>query len=94
RKLSFDVEIINDSELAWSGERCPVDAIKPIAIETYEDHRMAMAFAPAAFFVPGLIIKNAGVITKSYPDFWEHMRSVGFRVEDVEMFMKGKEDAQ
>ena len=40
-------------------------------IDTYNDHRMAMAFAPAALRCPGLCVNDPGVVSKSYPDFWE-----------------------
>ena len=52
------------------------------AIKTYQDHRMAMAFAPAAMRIPGLGIEDPGVVHKSYPRFWEDLRSVGFAVTD------------
>ena len=42
----------------------------PISIRTYEDHRMAMAFAPAAYLFPGLQIEHPEVVSKSYPSFW------------------------
>ena len=48
-----------------------------IHIETYEDHRMAMAFAPAAQMVP-LEIENPNVVVKSYPNFWEECQKYGF----------------
>lgn len=48
-----------------------------IKINTYQDHRMAMAFAPLALKVP-ITIKNAGVVSKSYPTFWEDLRRIGF----------------
>ena len=82
RKLSFLIECENDSELSWTGQRVPVTA-EEVAIDTYKDHRMAMAFAPVAFFLPGLIIKDAGVVTKSYPEFWDDMRKAGFTIQDV-----------
>ncbi len=50
---------------------------KNIAIDTYQDHRMAMAFAPLAFLTP-ISINNAEVVTKSYPTFWEDMKEIGF----------------
>ena len=56
-----------EGELAWSGEKC--EAEKIINIATYEDHRMAMAFAPVAFVKP-VSINNPQVVTKSYPGFW------------------------
>jgi 3-phosphoshikimate 1-carboxyvinyltransferase len=51
-----------------------------IAIKTYQDHRMAMAFAPLALRVP-IIIDEAEVVSKSYPDFWNDLKSVGFLIE-------------
>lgn len=46
---------------------------KTIAIETYQDHRMAMAFAPLVL-KQSLVIKNADVVSKSYPDFWNDLK--------------------
>ncbi len=51
-----------------------------ISIETYDDHRMAMAFAPMALKVP-IGIRNAEVVSKSYPDFWSDLRHIGFDSE-------------
>ena len=48
-----------------------------ISITTYQDHRMAMAFAPLALKVP-IIIENAQVVSKSYPTFWEDLKKSGF----------------
>lgn len=48
-----------------------------IRIETYNDHRMAMAFAPLGLKVP-IIINNADVVSKSYPDFWDDLKKLGF----------------
>ncbi|RAV29884.1 3-phosphoshikimate 1-carboxyvinyltransferase [Sinomicrobium soli] len=53
-----------------------------VAIPTYNDHRMAMAFAPLGLRVP-LVIEEAGVVSKSYPDFWKDMETLGFRTEKV-----------
>jgi 3-phosphoshikimate 1-carboxyvinyltransferase len=50
--------------------------------DTYDDHRMAMAFAPVSVFVPGIIIRNAEVVSKSYPGYWDDLRSAGFTVVD------------
>lgn len=49
------------------------------SIDTYHDHRMAMAFAPLGLKVP-LTINDAGVVSKSYPGFWEDIKSTGFQV--------------
>ncbi len=53
-----------------------------IAIATYQDHRMAMAFAPLALKT-SLIIQDAEVVSKSYPTFWEDLKSIGFQLEEV-----------
>lgn len=55
---------------------------KNIAIKTYNDHRMAMAFAPLALKVP-IKILNAEVVTKSFQKFWEDMQQIGIKVEEV-----------
>ncbi len=80
-KLSFVVAIEKDSELIWDGGRCPV--LEEPAIDTYEDHRMAMAFAPVALYAPGLKINNVEVVTKSYPGFWDDLRQVGFNLVEA-----------
>ena len=77
RKLGYLLTDSNDSILEWNGERCEPDA-DPI-IATYEDHRMAMAFAPAALVLPkGLKVADPEVVTKSYPAYWEDLRKAGF----------------
>ena len=67
-KLGFVLFEPAEGELAWAGERC--EAAKEISIATYEDHRMAMAFAPAALITP-VFIEEPQVVSKSYPDFWK-----------------------
>ena len=54
-----------------------------IKIETYNDHRMAMAFAPLALLVPITII-DAEVVSKSYPNFWIDLKSIGFQISNIE----------
>lgn len=53
-----------------------------IAIATYHDHRMAMAFAPLSLHIP-IVIKDAGVVSKSYPDFWKDLETLGFDQEII-----------
>lgn len=55
---------------------------KGASIETYNDHRMAMAFAPLAVRTP-LTIRDAGVVSKSYPAFWDDMQKLGFSVVNL-----------
>lgn len=51
--------------------------------ETYEDHRMAMAFAPLALVLPEIIIEDPMVVSKSYPHFWDDLKKMGFEVEEI-----------
>lgn len=75
KKLGADVTVTDDSLLLK-----PSGSIKANChIETYNDHRMAMAFAPLALKV-ALVIKDAGVVSKSYPAFWDDFGSFGFTV--------------
>ena len=53
-----------------------------ISIKTYNDHRMAMAFAPLALKTP-LTIKNPEVVTKSYKDFWKDLKSLDFNISQL-----------
>lgn len=78
KKLGYVIQEENDSVLLWNGERCEPEAI-PV-INTYEDHRMAMAFAPAALRLPQLVIDEPQVVSKSYPGYWEDLKSVGFKL--------------
>jgi len=77
KKLGFVIHDKNDSELFWDGERCEPAA--DMSIDTYEDHRMALAFAPIAL-VQSVTINNPEVVTKSYPSFWTDMETAGFEI--------------
>jgi 3-phosphoshikimate 1-carboxyvinyltransferase len=55
---------------------------KDVAIDTYNDHRMAMAFAPLALRT-SLVINDAMVVTKSYPDFWNDLQKLHFKVREL-----------
>ena len=78
-KLGYDVEA-NDSEMWWDG----VVSAPPqgLAIDTYKDHRMAMAFAPCALTLGHIRINDPMVVTKSYPTFWEDLRKAGFTIKE------------
>ena len=76
------VKLIEDNEqytLDCSGKFIP----ERMFIKTYDDHRMAMAFAPLALLIPELEIEDAKVVEKSYPAFWTDMEKVGFVVSEV-----------
>lgn len=80
-KFGIIVEIRNDSELVWNGERHPIFE-RPV-IDTYNDHRMAMAFAPTAVLIPGIVIRDGEVVSKSYPAFWHNLVTAGFTLTDA-----------
>lgn len=80
KKLGYLIKDENNNTLRWEGERC-TPSLQPI--DTYEDHRMALAFAPAACRFPGLRINNPGVVSKSYPHYWDDLRKAGFNIEEV-----------
>ena len=75
-KLGAMISITNDSlELRFSGV-----INQNISIDTYNDHRMAMAFAPLGVKVP-IVINNSEVVSKSYPGFWEDFKSIDFQYD-------------
>lgn len=85
-KLGVRVEVEGDSVMQWAGPDAQpagkIPYLKPFpgtAIDTYEDHRMAMAFAPAAFVLGSIDINDPEVVSKSYPGFWEDLERSGVK---------------
>lgn len=76
-KLGAAISITNDSLILEQSENINLN----VRISTYQDHRMAMAFAPLALKVP-IVIENAEVVSKSYPTFWEDFKQFGFSIEE------------
>lgn len=76
-KLGAPISITNDSLTLEPSDENVI--ARNVAISTYNDHRMAMAFAPLALKVP-IIIENAEVVSKSYPDFWNDLKKLGFEI--------------
>ena len=79
-KLGYTVCETEDATLESDSVRRSCD--KAPAIETFDDHRMAMAFAPASIVVPGITIEDAEVVSKSYPKYWEHLKLIGFNLSE------------
>lgn len=77
-KLGFVIEEPAEGMLAWKGKTVVTEQLP--AIKTYDDHRMAMAFAPAALKTP-LAIEHPEVVSKSYPDFWKDLGTAGLEAE-------------
>ena len=80
KKLGYVLTETDGSVLSWDGMRCNAEA-KP-AIDTYEDHRMAMAFAPAALCLKEIFMNEPHVVSKSYPHYWENLLTAGFGITE------------
>ncbi|WP_289058672.1 3-phosphoshikimate 1-carboxyvinyltransferase [uncultured Flavobacterium sp.] len=77
-KLGANISVTNDSLTLERSEKINHD----VHIATYNDHRMAMAFAPLAIKVP-IIIDDAEVVSKSYPDFWNDLKALNFQISEL-----------
>lgn len=75
QKLGKHIEAIREGELRYTAQNDSSPA-HPITIATYDDHRMALAFAPAALRFPQLSIEHPEVVAKSYPHYWEHLSEI------------------
>jgi 3-phosphoshikimate 1-carboxyvinyltransferase len=79
-KLGYVLQDFNGSELKWDGTRR--DPWPDAVVSTYEDHRMALSFAPLCQRQP-VTISQPQVVTKSYPHFWEDMKNAGFDITET-----------
>ncbi len=77
-KLGAKVSVTNKTLTLESSNKINSE----VAIDTYSDHRMAMAFAPLALKT-AIVINNAEVVSKSYPDFWKDLEQLGFKIKDL-----------
>lgn len=80
KKFGVEIEVIGDDEIRVPAQK--MDFSKEVLVDTYEDHRMAMAFAPLALVAP-VKIEEPSVVNKSYPRYWEHLESAGFMIEEL-----------
>ena len=77
-KLGATISVTNDSLHLLASHTINSD----VTIATYQDHRMAMAFAPLALKVP-ITIQNAEVVSKSYPTFWDDLKTIGLEIKEI-----------
>ena len=77
-KLGYRLDESDGRTLVWRGEYAT--PAQNATIATYDDHRMAMAFAPACIATGTITIEDPAVVSKSYPSFWEDMESAGFKI--------------
>jgi 3-phosphoshikimate 1-carboxyvinyltransferase len=75
KKIGIVLKVTNDS-IKWSAEQSIKKEIST-SIATYNDHRMAMSFATLSILLDDIIIEDANVVSKSYPQFWEHLKTIG-----------------
>ena len=80
-KLGAIINVTNDS-LTLDSSLSNFIFKSNISIATYQDHRMAMAFAPLALRIP-ITIEDAEVVSKSFPDFWKDLKNIGFQFEET-----------
>ncbi len=80
-KLGIRLKETGGTELSWDGTRTMPQP--QAAIDTYEDHRMAMAFAPCCLVLPEMRINDPQVVSKSYPRYWQHLAEAGFKIEKI-----------
>lgn len=85
----FDVSFVKmpskftqKTEIQYFMQEGQAKSDKLVEIETYDDHRMAMAFAPLSLIFP-LLVKDKEVVQKSYPTYWEDLTQLGFVVETL-----------
>jgi 3-phosphoshikimate 1-carboxyvinyltransferase len=81
RKFGFDIKSNNFDNLYWDGTK--IEKHSNIIVETCNDHRKAMSFAPVAKKKKKLVIKNTEIVTKSYPEYWKDLKKIGFKVKEV-----------
>lgn len=80
QKLGVMVRALPDG-LEWERQIRQVTEVPPF--DVYADHRLAMALAPIAAYIPGIVIKDVEAVNKSYPEFWEHLSHCGFAMIDA-----------
>ena len=80
-KLGFTIQEPQTGVLTWDGRKS--EPQKEISIETYKDHRMALAFAPISLKMKNIKIVDAGVVSKSYPNLWNDLKNSGFKIEEL-----------
>lgn len=78
-RLGYHVTVIGDDTMQWDGRHTAPADPRP-TIKTYNDHRMAMSLAPLSAKCGPLLIHDADVVTKSYPDFWQQLSRVQFNI--------------
>lgn len=76
---------IGHDQLSWDGRRTPMDSSEPLRLRTYADHRIAMALAPlmSALHPGGVVVEDADVVGKSFPNYWDVLRAFGYQLQPI-----------
>lgn len=80
QKIGTKLEIINNDSIKIIPEKINGETVK---INTYNDHRMAMAFTPLALILNAVVIENPFVVEKSYPSFWNDLQNMNFDINTI-----------
>lgn len=80
KKIGAELSITNNS-IQWDADTS-LKTEESIIIATYNDHRMAMSFAPLSLLLNDMVIEHAEVVSKSYPEFWDHLKSIGIIINN------------
>lgn len=80
-KLGYQLTEEEKGTLAWYGRQLHIENI-PV-IDTYNDHRMAMSMAPSCIKCGDIIINDAEVVSKSYPNYWKDLKEAGFHIKEL-----------
>jgi 3-phosphoshikimate 1-carboxyvinyltransferase len=75
----FGVDVVTHNDAIQINSKFKIQNSE-FMIETYNDHRMAMSFAPLALCCDGIEIENPDVVEKSFPDFWDELKKIGFTI--------------
>ncbi len=86
-KVGCSCELIRDYGIEWDGRRHPVAAF-PV-FDPRGDHRLAMALAPAAVYIPGAVVCDVECVDKSFPGYWDALRSLGFTLRECVVSPQG-----
>lgn len=86
-KLGYHVDVMDDVIVTIGNIPQNKDNTPPIIINCYDDHRMAMSFAPFALLHKNICLDEPGVVRKSYPDFWKDLAKAGLLINNGQLTM-------
>ena len=82
RKMGVVLKVEKD-EIECLSQPTSKERFSAVSIDTYDDHRMALAFAPLAMRYGSIVINHPEVVSKSYPEYWNDLRAAGFKIDEL-----------